>query len=166
MKKPFDFTTVDEILDRYPKHERSTIAILQDIQEVYHYLPEEIFPYVAKAIGVGEARLYGAATFYENFSLEAKGKYVIRCCDGTACHVRGSVPILNRLRELLGLSETKKTTDDLNFTVETVSCLGACGLAPVLTVNGTVHPAMTPEKAEALVKELREELKKEEEANA
>ena len=166
MKKPFDFTTVDEILDRYPKHERSTIAILQDIQEVYHYLPEEIFPYVAKAIGVGEARLYGAATFYENFSLEAKGKYVIRCCDGTACHVRGSVPILNRLRELLGLSETKKTTDDLNFTVETVSCLGACGLAPVLTVNGTVHPAMTPEKAEELVKELREELKKEEEANA
>ena len=166
MKKPFDFTTVDEILDRYPKHERSTIAILQDIQEVYHYLPEEIFPYVAKAIGVGEARLYGAATFYENFSLEAKGKYVIRCCDGTACHVRGSVPILNRLRELLGLSETKKTTDDLNFTVETVSCLGACGLAPVLTVNGTVHPAMTPEKAEVLVKELREELKKEEEANA
>lgn len=166
MKKPFDFTTVDEILAKYPKHERSTIAILQDIQEVYHYLPEEIFPYVAKAIGVGEARLYGAATFYENFSLEAKGKYVIRCCDGTACHVRGSVPILNRLRELLGLSETKKTTDDLNFTVETVSCLGACGLAPVLTVNGTVHPAMTPEKAEALVKELREELKKEEEANA
>lgn len=166
MKKPFDFTTVDEILDKYPKHERSTIAILQDIQEVYHYLPEEIFPYVAKAIGVGEARLYGAATFYENFSLEAKGKYVIRCCDGTACHVRGSVPILNRLRELLGLSEAKKTTDDLNFTVETVSCLGACGLAPVLTVNGTVHPAMTPEKAEELVKELREELKKEEEANA
>ena len=166
MKKPFDFNTVDEILAKSPKHERSTIAILQDIQEVYHYLPEEIFPYVAKAIGVGEARLYGAATFYENFSLEAKGKYVIRCCDGTACHVRGSVPILNRLRELLGLSETKKTTDDLNFTVETVSCLGACGLAPVLTVNGTVHPAMTPEKAEALVKELREELKKEEEANA
>lgn len=166
MKKPFDFTKVDEILEKYPKHERSTIAILQDIQEVYHYLPEEIFPHVAKAIGVGEARLYGAATFYENFSLEAKGKYVIRCCDGTACHVRGSVPILNRLRELLGLSETKKTTDDLNFTVETVSCLGACGLAPVITVNGTVHPAMTPEKAEELVKELREELKKEEEANA
>ena len=166
MKKPFDFTTVDEILARYPKEERSTIAILQDIQEVYHYLPEEIFPYVAKAIGVGEARLYGAATFYENFSLEAKGKYIIRCCDGTACHVRGSVPILNRLRELLGLSETKKTTDDLNFTVETVSCLGACGLAPVLTVNGVVHPAMTPEKAEILVNELREELKKEEAANA
>ena len=161
MKKPFDFTTVDEILERYPKHERSTIAILQDIQEVYHYLPEEIFPYVAKAIGVGEARLYGAATFYENFSLEPKGKYVLRCCDGTACHVRGSLPILDSLRAELGLSETKKTTDDLAFTVETVSCLGACGLAPAMTVNGEVHPAMTPDKALALLAQLREELAKE-----
>ncbi|MBR1443264.1 MAG: NAD(P)H-dependent oxidoreductase subunit E, partial [Firmicutes bacterium] len=142
--------------------ELSTIAILQDIQEHYHYLPKEIFPYVAKAINVGEARLYGVATFYENFSLDPKGKYVIRCCDGTACHVRGSLPILNKLREELGLSEDKKTTDDLKFTVETVSCLGACGLAPVLTVNGDVHPAMTPDKAIELLKELK---KKEAEEN-
>ena len=156
MKKDFDFTVVDEILKKYPPKELSTIAILQDIQEYYHYLPEEVFPYVAKAINVGEARLYGVATFYENFSLDPKGKYVIRCCDGTACHVRGSLPILNKLREELGLSEEKKTTDDLMFTVETVSCLGACGLAPVLTVNGTVYPAMTPEKALDLLKELKE----------
>ena len=122
--------------------------------------------YIADKIGITETKAYSVASFYERFSFEAKGKYIIRVCDGTACHVRGSVPILNRLRELLGLSETKKTTDDLNFTVETVSCLGACGLAPVITVNGTVHPAMTAEKAEALVRELREELKKEEEANA
>ncbi len=156
MTKPFDFTPVDEILSRYPREEHSAIAILQDIQEIYHYLPEEIFPYVAKAIGVGEARLYGVATFYENFSLEAKGKYVIRCCDGTACHVRGSLPILNRLREELGLSESKKTTDDLCFTLETVSCLGACGLAPVMTVNGKVYPAMTADKASEVLRELRE----------
>lgn len=156
MKKDFDFTIVDGILKKYPAKELSTIAILQDIQEYYHYLPEEVFPYVAKAIHVGEARLYGVATFYENFSLEPKGKYVIRCCDGTACHVRGSLPILNRLRDALGLSEEKKTTDDLLFTVETVSCLGACGLAPVLTVNGTVHPSMTPEKAMELLNELKE----------
>lgn len=97
------------------------------------------------------------ATFYENFSLEPKGKYVIKCCDGTACHVRKSTPILAKIREMLGLSETKHTTDDLLFTVETVSCLGACGLAPVLTVNDVVHPTMTPEKAEALVNELKEE---------
>ncbi len=161
MDQKFDFTIVDQILENYPKDERSTIAILQDIQEHYHYLPQEVFPHVAKAIGVGEARLFGVATFYENFSLEPKGKYVLRCCDGTACHVRGSLPILNRLREELGLTGDKKTTDDLNFTVETVSCLGACGLAPAMTVNGTVHPAMTPDKASELLKELRAELEKE-----
>ncbi len=161
MEKEFDFSVVDEILSRHEKAELSTISILQDIQDYYHYLPKEIFPYVAKAIGVGEARLYGVATFYENFSLEPKGKYVIRCCDGTACHVRGSLPILDQLRKTLDLSEEKKTTDDLNFTVETVSCLGACGLAPVITVNGVVHPAMTPEKALDLLDELKAELEKE-----
>ena len=161
MEKEFDFSVVDEILSRHEKAELSTISILQDIQDYYHYLPKEIFPYVAKAIGVGEARLYGVATFYENFSLEPKGKYVIRCCDGTACHVRGSLPILDQLRKTLGLSEEKKTTDDLNFTVETVSCLGACGLAPVITVNGVVHPAMTPEIALDLLDELKAELEKE-----
>ncbi len=162
MKKEFNFDIVDSILAKYEPAELSTIAILQDIQEHYHYLPKEIFPYVAKAIGVGEARLYGVATFYENFSLEPKGKYVIRCCDGTACHVRGSLPILNKLRAELGLSETKKTTDDLVFTLETVSCLGACGLAPVLTVNGEVYPAMTPEKALDLLEELKKKAAQEE----
>lgn len=161
MEKEFDFSVVDEILSRHEKAELSTISILQDIQDYYHYLPKEVFPYVAKAIGVGEARLYGVATFYENFSLEPKGKYVIRCCDGTACHVRGSLPILDQLRKTLDLSEEKKTTDDLIFTVETVSCLGACGLAPVITVNGVVHPAMTPEKALDLLDELKAELEKE-----
>ena len=108
-------------------------------------------------MGLSEATIYGVATFYENFSLEAKGKYVIKVCDGTACHVRKSVPILNKLREELGLSEQQKTTPDQLFTVETVSCLGACGLAPALTVNGEVHPAMTPDKAVELIAELRRE---------
>ena len=103
------------------------------------------------------AKIYGVATFYENFSLEPKGKYVIKICDGTACHVRKSIPILNALRETLSLSEEKVTTDDLLFTVETVSCLGACGLAPVMTINDKVYGSMTPEKAKALLSELREE---------
>lgn len=157
METTFDYGPVDEILSHYDLGERSAIAILQDIQEYYHYLPREIFPRVAKAIGIGEARLYGVATFYENFSLEPKGKYVIRCCDGTACHVRGSQPILNKLREELGLSESKHTTDDLKFTVETVSCLGACGLAPAMTINGEVHASMTPEKVMEIIKDLRKE---------
>ena len=107
---------------------------------------------------MSEARIYSVATFYENFSLEPKGKYVIKICDGTACHVRHSLPILERFRQELGLSESKHTTDDLNFTVETVSCLGACGLAPVIMVNDDVYSAMTPEKASDLIKKLKEEL--------
>ncbi len=156
MNEHFDFSQVDKILDEQGRQERAVIAILQAIQEHYHYLPREVFPYLAKELKLSEARIYSVATFYENFSLEPKGKYVIRICDGTACHVRRSVPILERLRAELGLSEKKKTTDDLMFTLETVSCLGACGLAPVLTVNDVVHPAMTPEKASALLKELKE----------
>jgi len=148
---------LDEIFQQHGCVESSVIAILQSIQEKYHYLPREIFPYMAKRLGIGEARIYSVATFYENFSLQPKGQYVIKICDGTACHVRKSIPILDRLRKELSLSEEKKTTDDLLFTVETVSCLGACGLAPVVTVNDKVYPAMTPEKAQALLDELREE---------
>jgi len=158
MNENFDFTVVDEILASNGSVQQAIIAILQGIQEHYHYLPREVFPYLSKKLGMSEARIYSVATFYENFSLDPKGKYVIKICDGTACHVRRSIPILERLRSELGLSEGKKTTDDLNFTVETVSCLGACGLAPVLTVNDTVYPAMTPDKASELIKELKEEL--------
>lgn len=155
MSKDFDFTIVDNILAEVGTKESSTIAILQAIQEHYRYLPEEIFPYLSEKLNTSEAKIFGVATFYENFSLEAKGKYVIKVCDGTACHVRKSIPILNALRSYLGVTEDKKTTDDLLFTVETVSCLGACGLAPVLTINDEVYPAMTPESATQLVKDLK-----------
>ena len=101
--------------------------------------------------------MYGVATFYENFSLDPKGKYVIKICDGTACHVRKSTAILDEIRGLLGVTAQKPTTDDMLFTVETVSCLGACGLAPVCTVNDVVHAAMTPEKARELIQELKAE---------
>lgn len=148
------YQKIDEIIEAH-KEKKPIVAILQDIQEEYRYLPREAFDYLAKQIGVSIAKIYSVATFYENFSLEPKGKYVIKICDGTACHVRKSIPILDALRKELGLSKEKKTTDDLMFTVETVSCLGACGLAPVLTVNDKVYPAMTPEKATELLKELK-----------
>ncbi len=154
----FDYGAVDEILARHNALPSAVIAILQETQEHYRYLPREIFPYMARKMDISEARLYSVATFYENFSLEPKGKYVIKVCDGTACHVRKSVPILNRLRAELGLCDKKTTTDDLIFTVETVSCLGACGLAPVITVNDKVYPAMTPDKAGDLLAQLKEEL--------
>ncbi len=156
MEQSFDYTAVDAIIDEYGAYPSSVIAILQGVQEEYRYLPEEVFPYLAKRLGVSEARIYSVATFYENFSLEPKGKYVIKVCDGTACHVRKSIPILKRLRSDLSLNDNKVTTDDLMFTVETVSCLGACGLAPVMTVNDKVYPCMTPDKASKLLKELKE----------
>jgi NADH-quinone oxidoreductase subunit E len=153
----FDYGLVDGIVGEAGEEASGIIAILQGIQEHYRYLPEEIFPYLAERLGLSEALIYSVATFYENFSLEPKGKYIIKICDGTACHVRASIPILEKLRAELGLSASKATTGDLGFTVETVSCLGACGLAPVLTVNDRVYPAMTPEKAAALLDELKKE---------
>lgn len=158
MTETFDFKEVDGILAELGCDPSAIIAILQRVQEQHRYLPRPVFPYLAKRLGVPEVRIYSVATFYENFALEPKGKFVIKVCDGTACHVRKSVPILERLRKELGLNEKKHTTDDLGFTLETVSCLGACGLAPVLTVNDKVYPAMTPDSAAALVAELRGEV--------
>ena len=149
------YRKTDEIIEHYGRKAASLIPIMQDIQAEYRYLPGELLTYIAKEIGVKEAKAYSVATFYENFSFEQKGKYVIKVCDGTACHVRKSIPILERLYSELGLSKDKVTTDDMLFTLETVSCLGACGLAPVLTVNDKVYPAMTPDKASELIHELR-----------
>ena len=148
------YQKIDEIISAH-SGEKPIVAILQDIQEEYRYLPRESFDYLSEKLGVSLAKIYSIATFYENFSLTPKGKYVIKICDGTACHVRKSIPILEALRKELGLTDGKNTTDDLMYTVETVSFLGACGLAPVLTVNDKVYPAMTPEKAVDLLSELK-----------
>lgn len=152
-----ELTRVDEILRDYQYESSSVIAIMQEVQAEFRYLPQEVLKYIAKELKISDAKIYSVATFYENFSLEPKGKYVIRVCDGTACHVRKSIPILNALYKELGLSEQKHTTDDMVFTVETVSCLGACGLAPVLTVNDKVYPAMNTDKVAELLKVLKEE---------
>lgn len=151
------YDKADSIIEFYGEKPSSLIPIIQDIQAEYRYLPPELLTYVAGKIGITEAKAYSVATFYENFSFEPKEKYVIKVCDGTACHVRKSLTILERLYKELGLSKNKVTTDDMLFTIETVSCLGACGLAPVLMVNDTVYPAMTPDAAAELIKKLREE---------
>lgn len=150
------YDKVDEFVEAHGRKAGSLIPIMQDIQETYRYLPGELLSYVAEQIGITEAKAYSVATFYENFSFDAKGKYVIKVCDGTACHVRKSMPVLQELYKELGLSASKKTTDDMMFTVETVSCLGACGLAPTMMVNEDVHPRMTPEKVRELIRDLRE----------
>jgi len=149
------YEKADEILRRYDPKPAALIPVMQDIQEEFRYLPGELLTYVASKIGVSKAKAYSVATFYENFSFEAKGKYVIKVCDGTAYHVKKSAPVLEALYKKLGLSEQKKTTEDRMFTVETVSCLGACGLAPAMMVNDEVHPRMTPQAAEELIDQLR-----------
>lgn len=148
---------VDSILQKYNYNKQFLIAVMQDVQKEYHYLPQRILSYIAEKLNISEAKIYGVATFYENFSLQPKGKYVIKICNGTACHVRKSVPILEEFRNILGLSEEKPTSDDMMFTVETVSCLGACGLAPVCTINDEVHPNMTKEKAREIIADLKKE---------
>ncbi len=151
-----NFAKLDEILAAHDHNPSLVIAVLQDIQKEYRYLSEDALCYVAKNLKLSQAKVYGVATLYENFSLEPKGKYVIKICDGTACHVRKSVPIFEEIRKQLGVTPEKPTTDDMLFTVETVSCLGACGLAPVCTVNDHVYPAMTPEKARQMLQEIRD----------
>ena len=152
-----DMKVIDEILERHNNDTSMIIAIMQDVQEVYRYLPQEALEHIAAKTGMSESDLFGVATFYGNFSLDAKGKYVLKVCRGTACHVRKSADVLQALQEATGLSEKKSISDDGLFTIEIVSCLGACGLSPVVMVNDTVHAAMTPDKAKDLVADLREE---------
>ncbi|MBU3181614.1 complex I 24 kDa subunit family protein [Clostridium psychrophilum] len=156
MNTQINYSDLDIILKNHEFKSSNIIAILQDTQEIYRYLPKEVFAYFSEKLEMSMAKIYGVATFYDNFSLEPKGAYVIKICDGTACHVRKSIPILNKMRSVLGLSKTKITTDDLTFTVETVSCLGACGLAPAITINDKVYGAMTEDKAMKLLLALKE----------
>ena len=152
-----DVNKLDEILTDHSYDPTLVIGIMQDIQKEYHYLPQDALSYVAKKLKISEAKIYGVATFYENFSLEPKGKYIIKVCDGTACHVRKSQPIFNAISEYLELEGKQKTSADGLFTLETVACLGACGLAPVVTVNDQVHSKMSPELAIELLEDLRKE---------
>ncbi|MCE5273335.1 NAD(P)H-dependent oxidoreductase subunit E [bacterium] len=158
------FEKVCRILDSHHRQPSRLIPILQEIQHEYRYLPEEVLTFVATSLGLPPARVYGVATFYAHFALEPKGKYVVRLCDGTACHVKHSTTILDALRAKLGLAGGTVTTRDMLFTVETVSCLGACGLAPVMVVNETVYGQMTPEKATAVLDEIIAKEKNESEA--
>jgi NADH-quinone oxidoreductase subunit E len=150
------FEKVCRILDKYDRSPSKLVPILQEVQHEYRYLPEQVQSFIATSLGLSPARVFGVASFYANFALEPKGKYVIHVCDGTACHVKGSERIKDALYEQLGLDEKKKTTPDMLFTVEAVSCLGACGLAPVMTINDEVHGQVTPEKAVELVNGIRE----------
>ena len=151
------FESVCAVLEKYGRDPHMLITILQEIQSEYTYLPQDVMAYVATALGITPSTVFGVATFYSHFTLDPKGKYVIKVCDGTACHVRKSTDIIKTILDELGLTEKKHTTDDMLFTLEQVACIGACGLAPVMTANEDVHGAMTVEKTIELIKRIKEE---------
>ena len=153
-----DTSKLDEIITSYGSKKSNLIAILQKVQEVYRYLPEEAMIYIGTKIeGLSPATVFGVATFYAQFSLEPKGKYEIRVCDGTACHVRGSMPVLNAIKNKLGIKDGQVTSDNGLFSLEIVSCLGACGLAPVCVVNDKVYPQMTSDAISVILDTLLKE---------
>jgi NADH-quinone oxidoreductase subunit E len=148
------FQRVCEIIHEFGADETKLIPILSAVQEEYRYLPEEVLTFVAMSLNISVSKVYGVASFYAHFSLKPKGKHIVKLCDGTACHVKGSHKILERLRERLKIEDGKITTNDMLFTVETVSCLGACGLAPVMLVNDKVYGQANPDQALKVVEEL------------
>jgi NADH-quinone oxidoreductase subunit E len=148
------FERVCEIVDQNGRNSARLIPILQAVQAEYRYLPEEILTFVATSLGISPAKVFGVATFYSLFTLKPKGKYLIRVCDGTACHVKQSMDLHDAICERLKLDGGRDTTSDMLFTVETVNCLGACGLAPAMVINEDVFGQLTPERAVAIVDEV------------
>ncbi len=152
------FEKVCEIVDQNGRDPGRLIPILQSVQSIYRYLPEEILTFVATSLGISPARVFGVATFYSLFTLKPKGKYIIRVCNGTACHVKKSMDLYAILCKRLDLGNGRDTTPDMLFTLETVNCLGACGLAPAMVVNDEVFGQLNPERATAIINEIiREE---------
>ncbi|MCL2365474.1 MAG: NAD(P)H-dependent oxidoreductase subunit E [Oscillospiraceae bacterium] len=152
-----NFETVCAILEKHEFNPHMLVPILQEVQAAYSYLPEDVMNYVANALKITPGTVFGVATFYSHFALESKGKYIIRVCNGTACHVRKAVEIIKVFQTELGLDDKKHTSDDNLFTLEEVACIGACGLAPVITINDDVYGAMTKEKTIELINKYKEE---------
>lgn len=139
-----DYVNYDEIIKKYPRDERFILAMMQDIQKEYKFIPKEALEKISEYLDVQMTRLYGMATFYKALSLKPKGKNIIKVCAGTACHVRGSALILKEIEKQLSI-KSGQTTEDGKFSIEIVNCLGACALAPVIVINdkyyGKVKPA-------------------------
>jgi NADH-quinone oxidoreductase subunit E len=145
---------IDRILDRHGRDAAAVIAIMQDLQDEVNYLPENALRYIAQCLDIPLSKVYSLATFYRAFSLEPRGKHLIFVCTGTACHVRGAVKIVDALEREIGI-KAGETDENLEFTLETVNCLGACALGPVVVVDGEYYGQMTGAKAIRLVKKLR-----------
>jgi NADH-quinone oxidoreductase subunit E len=148
------FVRVQEIIEECGSAQSSLIPILQKVQDEYRYLPEEILAYIGTALGISPASVCGVATFYAQFSLQPKGKHIVRVCDGTACHVRDNRALIEAVRKRLKLTGAVKTSPDNMYTLEIVNCIGACALAPAVVVDDKVHGQMTGERIIGLFNEI------------
>ncbi len=147
---------ITEICARYAEEKTPLMMILSDVQREYGYIPLEVQELISEKTGVSVAEIYGVVTFYSFFSLNPKGKYVIGCCLGTACYVKGAQQVIDKFSELLGIAPGETTEDGL-FTLDALRCIGACGIAPAVTINGKVYPKLEVSAIPAIVEEYRKE---------
>ena len=145
---------IREICHRYTDEKTPLMIILEDIQNEYGYIPLEVQEVVSEETGIPVAEIYGVVTFYSFFSLLPKGKYVIGCCLGTACYVKGGQQVIDKFSEILGIAPGQTTADGL-FTLDALRCIGACGIAPAVTINGTVYPKMSPSQVPDVIKKYQ-----------
>ena len=143
-----------EICDRYADERTPLMMILSDIQKEYGYIPLEVQELVSKKTGVSVAEIYGVVTFYSFFSLKPKGKYIIGVCLGTACYVKGAQQVIDKFSEILGIAPGETTEDGL-FTIDALRCIGACGIAPAVSINGKVYPKVEVKAIPGIIEELR-----------
>ena len=142
--------TIVEICDRYKDEKTPLMMILSDIQNEYGYIPLEVQEIVSAKTGISVAEIYGVVTFYSFFSLTPKGKYVVGCCLGTACYVKGAQQIIDKFSEILGIKPGETSADGM-FTLDALRCIGACGIAPAVSINGTVYPKMTVSRVNEVI---------------
>ena len=149
-----------EICERYKNEKTPLMMILSDIQNEYGYIPLEVQELVSKQTNISVAEIYGVVTFYSFFSLTPKGKYVIGCCLGTACYVKGAQQVIDKFSEILNIKPGETTADGL-FTLDALRCIGACGIAPAVSINGKVYPKMNVDKVPGIVEDYRKLAKEE-----
>jgi len=152
MQPPLDLSKIDEILKKYRGQDGVLIPILQEAQGIYGYLLEEVLITISRGLKIPLSRIYGVVTFYAQFYMTPRGRHTVRVCRGTACHVRGGMSIRKTVKQFLGVEENE-TTPDFKFTFETVACLGACALSPVLLVDKTYYGKLTPAKVGKVLKQ-------------
>lgn len=153
-----ELTVINRILKRHRYQKSSLIAILQDIQDEYSFLPEDVLEKIAEGLDIPFSRVYSVGTFFRAFSLTPRGKHLITVCLGTACHVRGGPRIVEEIERVLGIT-SGQTTNDKNFTLETVNCLGCCAIGPIMVVDGKYYGEVTPAKVSAILKSYEKDQK-------